>query len=64
MGDLLKPPDRLAADTLCRRVGARQLRVAALQLAQLVEQLVILLVADLGIVEDVVAVGVVLEQLA
>jgi hypothetical protein len=38
--------------------------VAALQLAQLVEQLVILLVADLGIVEDVVAVGVVLEQLA
>ena len=54
----------LGADALGRRVGGDQLGVLGLDPAQLVEQRVVLLVADLGIVEDVVAVGVVVEDAA
>jgi hypothetical protein len=64
VADLLQAPDRLAADALRGRVGALQLRVLALELAQLVEQAVVGVVADLGVVEDVVAVTVVIEGLA
>ena len=48
--------DRLAADPLRRRVGRDELGVLGLERPQLVEQLVVLVVADLGVVEDVVAV--------
>ncbi len=51
----------LAADALRRRVGALQLWVGGLERAQLVEQLVVLVIPDLRVVEHVVAVGVVLE---
>ena len=57
--DLLEPRDRLGADALGRRVGRDELRVVALDRAQLVEQRVVVVVADLGVVEDVVAVVVV-----
>ena len=62
--DLLELADRLAADPLRRRVGREQLRVLALDRAQLVQQRVVGVVADLGVVEDVVAVAVVGELLA
>ena len=62
--DLLELADRLAADALGRRVGRQQLRVLALDRAQLVQQRVVGVVADLGVVEDVVAVAVVGELLA
>ncbi len=64
MADFLEARDRLTADSLRRRVGRQQLGVLTLDPAQLVEQAVIDIVADLGIVEDVVAVGVVFELLA
>src|SRR5438105_262565 len=47
-----------------RGIGRPQLRVLALDRAQLVEQRVVLVVADLGVVEDVVAVAVVMQLLA
>ena len=62
--DLRQLADRLAADALGRRVGRQQVGVLGLQRAQLVEQRVVFVVADLGVVEDVVAVVVVLELLA
>ena len=62
--DLLELADRLPAHPLGRRVGRQQLRVLALDRAQLVEQRVVGVVADLGVVEDVVAVAVVGELLA
>ena len=61
--DLLQAANRLAAHSLGRGVGRGELGVAALELAQLVEQPVVLVVADLGVVEGVVAVGVVFERL-
>ena len=64
MLDLLQTPHRLPSDAPRRRVGARELRVLGLQTAQLVEQAVVLVVADLRVVEHVVAVGMVLEQRA
>src|SRR5277367_3081609 len=64
MRDFLELADRLAADTLRRRVGRRQRRVVALDRPQLVEQPVVGIVADLRIVEDVVAVGMAFELLA
>jgi hypothetical protein len=62
--DLLEPADRRAADPLGGRVGRDELRVLGLDRAQLVEQLVVLLVADDRVVEDVVALPVVDELLA
>ena len=62
--DLVELGDRLAADALGRRVGRDELRVLALDRAQLVQQRVVGVVADLGVVEDVVAVPVVDELLA
>ncbi len=58
---LLETPHRLATHPLRRRVGRDELRVLALDRPQLVEQPVVGVVADLGVVEDVVAVGVMLE---
>jgi len=62
--DLLEVRDRRAADALRRRVGRQQLRVLGLQRAELVEQRVVLVVADLGIVQDVVAMTVVAQLIA
>ena len=62
--DLLELAHRLPADALGRRVGRQQLRVLALDRAQLVQQRVVGVVADLRVVEDVVAVAVVGELLA
>jgi hypothetical protein len=53
--DLGQRGDRLAADPLGRRVGRDELGVVALEPAQLVEQRVVLVVADDRVVEDVVA---------
>ena len=61
MAHLLQVADRLAPDALRRRVRRDQLGMLGLDRAQLVEQLVVLVVADLRIVEDVVAVAVVVE---
>ena len=55
----LEPLDRLAAYPLGRRVRGAKLGMLRLQRPQLVEQGVVGIVADLGIVEDVVAVVVV-----
>src|ERR1700759_5885706 len=62
MADLDQVGHRLAPDTLGRRVRGEQLGVIGLDAAQLVEQGVVDVAADLGVVEDVVAVAVVLEQ--
>ena len=51
--------DGLAADALGRRVRRDELGVLGLERAQLVEQRVVVVVADLRVVEDVVAVAVV-----
>jgi hypothetical protein len=59
---LLELVERLRADALRRRVGRAQLGVLGLEVAQLVEQRVVVGVRDLGVVEDVVAVVVVLER--
>jgi hypothetical protein len=64
VADLLEPAHRLGADALRRRVGRDELRALGLQRAQLVEQLVVLLVADDRVVEHVVAVPVVGELAA
>jgi hypothetical protein len=61
---LLQVADRLAADALGRRVGRDQLRMLSLDPAELVDQSVVDIVPDLGVIEDVVAVAVVLEDLA
>ena len=61
--DLREALQRRRPDPLGRRVGRAQLRVLGLDRAQLVEQRVVFVVADLGVVEDVVAV-VVAAQLA
>ena len=55
MANLLEPLDRLAADPLGRRIGAAKLGVLRLEGPELVEQRVVLVVPDLRIVEDVVA---------
>ena len=59
--DLLELLERRAAHALGRRVRREQLGVLALEVAQLAQQRVVLGVADLRVVEDVVAVVVVLE---
>jgi hypothetical protein len=64
MADLDQIRDRLAADPLRRRVGGDELRMLGLDRPQLVKEGVVDVVADLGIVEDVVPVAVVLELLA
>ena len=53
---------RRRADALGRRVGRDELRVRLLERGQLVEERVVGAVGDLGVVEDVVAVVVVLDQ--
>ena len=58
--DLLEAVERRRADPLGRRVGRAQLGVLGLDRAQLVEQRVVVVVADLGFVEDVVEVVVAL----
>ena len=60
--DLLEALERRRADPLGRRVRRAQLGVLGLDRAQLVEQRVVVVVADRRVVEDVVAV-VVLRQL-
>jgi hypothetical protein len=64
MANLLQIADRLAADPLRRRVRGDQLGVLGFQSPQLVDQRVVLVVADLRIVEDVVAVAVMIELTA
>ena len=61
--DLVELVERLAPDSLGGRVRGEQLGVLRLEIAQLVQQSVVLDVRDLGVVEDVVAVAVVLELL-
>jgi hypothetical protein len=60
--DLLELVERLGADPLGRRVGRLQVGVLGLERPQLVEQRVVVGVRYLGIVEDVVAVVVMLER--
>ena len=62
--DLDQIADRLTADPLRRGVWRDQLGMRGLDRAQLIEQRVVLGIADLGIVEDVVAVAVMLQQRA
>jgi hypothetical protein len=64
VADLRQRRDRLAADALRRRVRRDELGVRRLDRAQLVEQRVVFVVADLGVVEDVVAVAVVVQLVA
>ena len=64
MLDLLEAVERRRPDPLRRRVRRPQLRVRVLQRPQLVQQLVVGVVADLGVVEDVVEVVVVGEELS
>src|SRR5207253_10715013 len=54
---------RLAADALGRRVGRAQLRVLLLDLLQLAKELVVLGVRDVRLVQDVVAMRVVVQEL-
>src|SRR5437763_17144086 len=61
MADLDQLRYRLGPDPLGGRVGADQLRMVPLDSPQLVEQRVVLIVSDLGVVEHVVAVVVVLQ---
>ena len=61
VADLDQVGDRLTADPLRRRVRRQQLGVLGLDRAQLVEQRVVDVVADLRVVEHVVLVAVVLE---
>ncbi len=61
MGDLLEAPDRLTADPRVGESGVASSGCLGLDLAQLIEQAVVLLIADLRVVEYVVAMGVVLE---
>src|SRR3954465_7697487 len=63
MGDLLQLAHRLPADSLGGRVGGEKLGMLALDRAQLVQQRVVGVVADLRVVEDVVAVPVIRELL-
>ncbi len=61
MAHLDEIADRRFADALRRRIQRHQLGVTGLDRAELVEQDVVLVVADLRIVEDVVAIAVVVE---
>ncbi len=63
MSNLLQLGDGLAADPLSRRVGRDEPGVLCLQRSKLVQQRVVLVVADLRIVEDVVPVVVVFDLL-
>ena len=60
--DVLELLQRAPAHALRRGVGRLQLGVLPLERPQLVEQRVVGVVADLGVVEDVVAVVVVLDD--
>ena len=62
--DLAEALQRRRADPLGGRVGAAQLGVLGLDRPQLIEQGVVFVVADLGVIEDVVATVVVLELAA
>ena len=64
VADLREPGDGLVADALRRRVRRDQLGVLGLERLQLAEQRVVDVVADLRVVEDVVAVVVVGDLLA
>ena len=64
MPDGRELPQRLARDPLRGRVRRYQLRMLGLQLLELREQLVILLIRDLGLVLDVVEVIVLAYLLA
>ena len=54
--------ERAAADALRRRIRRAQVGMLGLDVAQLVQQRVVVGVRDLGVVEDVVAVVVVLDD--
>jgi hypothetical protein len=62
MTHLLELGHRLGGDALGRRVGRDEVGMLLLERLQLVEQRVVGVVADLGVVEDVVAVTVVLDR--
>ena len=64
MANFLKALGRLGAHALSRRASLDELGICLFQRSQLVEQPVEGLVRDLGIVEHVVTVIVVLDQLA
>ena len=62
MAQLLEALGGRRADALSRRVGTGQLGVSFLECPQLVEEAIVLGVRELGIVEHVVAIVVVLDQ--
>jgi len=64
MADLLEPADGLAANALRRRIWAHQLRMGCLEFAQLVVERVVLVVANFGVIVDVVAARVIGDELA
>jgi hypothetical protein len=64
MAYLLELAHRLGRDALGGRIGRDELGMLLLERLQLVIERVVLVVADLGVVEDVVAVGVVVDRLA
>ncbi len=62
--DLVEAVDRAAGDALRRRIGGDQLGMIRFEPLELVQQRVELLVRDLGVVVDVVALFVVPNQIA
>src|ERR1700733_8075171 len=64
VADLLQTTHGFATDSLGGRVGGEELGVISLDPAQLVEQAIIGVVADLRVIENVVLVRVVLQLLA
>ena len=62
VADLNQVADRLATDSLGGRVRRDELGVGRFDRPEFVEQRVVLVVADLRIVQDVVAIAVVVEQ--
>src|SRR5438309_8858177 len=63
MADLLELGDRLGSDPLGGRVGRDELGMLALDRLELVVERVVGVIADLGIVEHVVAVRVIVDRL-
>jgi hypothetical protein len=59
--DLLEAGDRRGTDALGGRVAGPELRILGLERSELVEKRIVLVVSDLGIVEYVVAMVVMLE---
>lgn len=62
MGDRCEEVGDLPGDTLRRAVGGDEFGEGGLELGEFADQRVVLRVGDLGSVEDVVAVGVVVDR--